>query len=86
MGLEGAVRLAMRAELAAIEDEDAREAKVRELTAAMQEHASALNVARHGEIDDVIDPVETRGIIARLLGAADAEGRLRPRRRPLDVW
>ena len=86
MGLEGAVRLAKRAELAAIEDEDAREAKVRELTAAMQEHASALNVARHGEIDDVIDPVETRGIVARLLDAADAEGRLRPRRRPVDVW
>jgi methylmalonyl-CoA decarboxylase subunit alpha len=86
MGLEGAVRLAMREELAAIADEDVREARVRELTAAMQEHASALNVARHGEIDDVIDPAETRGLVAHVLTAASAEGRLQPRRRPVDVW
>lgn len=86
MGLEGAVRLGMRDELAAITDEGAREARVRELTAAMQEHASALNVARHGEIDDVIDPAETRQVIVRVLDAAADAGRLRPRRRPLDVW
>lgn len=86
MGLEGAVRLGMRDHLAAIEDEGEREARVKELTAAMQEHASALNVARHNEIDDVIDPVETRGVITRVLAAAAADGRLRPRRRPLDVW
>ena len=35
---------------------------------------------------DVIDPVETRGIIARLLDAAAAEGRLVRRERFLDVW
>jgi acetyl-CoA carboxylase carboxyltransferase component len=86
MGLEGAVRLGMRDELAAIADEEAREARVRELTAAMQEHASALNVARHGEIDDVIDPAETRQVVARVLAAAAEAGRLRPRRRALDVW
>ena len=86
MGLEGAVRLGMRDELAAIADEEAREARVRELTAAMQEHASALNVARHGEIDHVIDPAETRQVVARVLAAAAAAGRLQPRRRALDVW
>lgn len=85
MGLEGAVRLAIAKELAAM-DEETREATVRDLTAQMQEHASALNVARHGEIDDVIDPAETRGVIARLLDAAAAEGRLAPRERFLDVW
>ena len=85
MGLEGAVRLAMAKELAAM-DEDTREATVRDLTAQMQEHAGALNVARHGEIDDGIDPAETRRVIVRLLDAAAAEGRLARRARFLDVW
>ncbi|MFC0313274.1 acyl-CoA carboxylase subunit beta [Gordonia phosphorivorans] len=70
MGLEGAVRLSMRAELAAIADDAERERTVVELTAHLREHASALNVARYGEIDDVIDPAQTRGLIARLLEAA----------------
>ncbi|WP_240617273.1 acyl-CoA carboxylase subunit beta [Nocardioides speluncae] len=70
MGLEGAVRLALRKELAAIEDDDERERTVRELTAAEQERAKALNVARYFEIDDVIDPAETRGVIAQTLAAA----------------
>lgn len=85
MGLEGAVRLGMRAELAALPEDD-REGAVRAYTAQLQEHASALNVARHGEIDDVIDPAETRAIIARLLSAAAQEGRLEPGERHLDVW
>lgn len=72
MGLEGAVRLSLRAELAAIEDPAERERTVAELTAAMRKHSDVLNVARHFEIDDVIDPAETRGLIARLLAAAAA--------------
>src|SRR3712207_1917451 len=43
MGLEGAVRLALRRELEAISDEAERERRVRELTAAAQENAKALN-------------------------------------------
>ena len=45
MGLEGAVRLALRKELEAIADEAEREQRVRELTAAAQENAKALNAA-----------------------------------------
>lgn len=86
MGLEGAVRLGMRKELEAIEDEQEREARVRELTGAAQAHASALNVARHFEIDDVVDPAQTRQVIARLLDAADAAGRLVGTGRTVDVW
>ena len=41
MGLEGAVRLAMRGELEKIEDPAERERTVRELTAAYREHAKA---------------------------------------------
>jgi acetyl-CoA carboxylase carboxyltransferase component len=70
MGLEGAVRLALRKELEAIEDPEEREQTVRETTAVYQEHAKALNAARLFEIDDVIDPAETRAIIATTLAAA----------------
>jgi acetyl-CoA carboxylase carboxyltransferase component len=69
MGLEGAVRLALRKELDAIEDPDERERTVQETTATYQEHAKALNAARLFEIDDVIDPAETRAVIAATLAA-----------------
>jgi methylmalonyl-CoA carboxyltransferase 12S subunit len=70
MGLEGAVRLALRRELDAIEDEGEREQRVRELTAAATENAKALNAAALFELDDVIDPAQTRGLIAATLVAA----------------
>lgn len=83
MGLEGAVRLSRRAELAAIADDDERERTVAALTEELREHAGALNVARHDEIDDVIDPAETRGVLIRLLGAA---GDVPGSGRPVDAW
>ena len=83
MGLEGAVRLAMRRELEAIEDDSAREQRVRDLTAQMYEHAQALNAAQIFEIDDVIDPADTRATIARTLGAA---GTPEPSGRTVDSW
>ncbi len=70
MGLEGAVRLALRKELEAIADEAEREQRVRDLTAAAEENAKALNAAALFELDDVIDPAETRALIARTLVAA----------------
>jgi acetyl-CoA carboxylase carboxyltransferase component len=42
MGLEGAVRLALRKELEAIEDDGEREQRVRDLTAAAEENAPAI--------------------------------------------
>ncbi|WP_307833197.1 acyl-CoA carboxylase subunit beta [Pimelobacter simplex] len=71
MGLEGAVRLAMARELAAL-PEDEREATVARHTAELRTHASALNAARVFEIDDVIDPAETRTVIGATLRAAGA--------------
>ncbi|MFZ9668529.1 MAG: acyl-CoA carboxylase subunit beta [Solirubrobacterales bacterium] len=70
MGLEGAVRLALRDELAAIEDDQEREERVRELTAAAELNARAINAATLFEIDDVIDPAETRRVICSTLAAA----------------
>ncbi len=70
MGLEGAVRLALRKELEAIADEGEREQRVRDLTAAAEENARALNAAALFELDDVIDPAETRSLVAATLAAA----------------
>jgi acetyl-CoA carboxylase carboxyltransferase component len=83
MGLEGAVRLALRRELEAIPDEAERERKVREVTAAARENARAVNAAQIFEIDDVIDPAETRGLIAATLAAAGTPPRSG---RPVDAW
>jgi acetyl-CoA carboxylase carboxyltransferase component len=83
MGLEGAVRLALRKELAEIEDEAEREQRVRDLTAAAEANAEALNAAALFELDDVIDPAETRGLIARTLAAA---GPSQPSGRFVDTW
>ena len=85
MGLEGAVRLAMRHELEAMEAEE-RERTVRELTAAYRDHAKALNVARVFEIDDVIDPADTRAVIASTFAAAAGAGPVRGSGRPVDTW
>jgi acetyl-CoA carboxylase carboxyltransferase component len=87
MGLEGAVRLALRKELEAIADDAERESRVRELTAAAEENAKALNAAAIFEIDDVIDPAETRAVIASTLAAARANAPApEPGRRFVDSW
>ena len=89
MGLEGAVRLGMRKELEAIALEDgaaAREDAVRQATAAAQENAKALNAAALFEIDDVIDPADTRDLIINTLAAATTRRRKKRRRRFIDTW
>ncbi len=83
MGLEGAVRLALRRELEEIEDADERERRVQELTAQAQANAAALNAAQLFEIDDVIDPADTRRLIVRTLAAA---GTPAPSGRTVDAW
>src|SRR4051795_9363236 len=84
MGLEGAVRLALRRELEEIADEEAREQRVREMTAAAQENAKALNAAQLFELDDVVDPADTRGLIASTLAAAPMADA--PTHRFVDTW
>jgi acetyl-CoA carboxylase carboxyltransferase component len=85
MGLEGAVRLGMRRELEAIEDEGERNQRVRELTEMALENAKALNAATLFEIDDVIDPAETRRLVSATLAAAEREPQP-PRRGFVDTW
>jgi len=70
MGLEGAVRLGFARELEAISDPDERAAMESELVERAYEVGGALNVATHFEIDDVIDPADTRRRILDALTAA----------------
>ena len=85
MGLEGAVRLALRKELEAIPDEAEREQRVRDLTAQAEENAKALNAAALFELDDVIDPAETRRLVASTLAAA-GDSRPPGPHRFVDTW
>jgi acetyl-CoA carboxylase carboxyltransferase component len=88
MGLEGAVRLGMRRELEAIEDEEERERVFAATVAAAYEHGRGLNMAAYGEIDDVIDPADSRRWIATLFDEAAVSWRERPgKKRPfVDAW
>jgi acetyl-CoA carboxylase carboxyltransferase component len=86
MGLEGAVRLAMRKDLEAIADEEERERRVREMTAMAEQNARAMNAAQLFEIDDVIDPAETRSLIAATLAVAPERVADRPPHRFVDTW
>jgi acetyl/propionyl-CoA carboxylase alpha subunit/acetyl-CoA carboxylase carboxyltransferase component len=86
MGLEGAIRLGMRKELAAIADPAAREAFFHRQVEAAYAWGKAENAAAHTEIDDVIDPADTRLWIAaglRLHAPAPVTGK---RRNQIDPW
>jgi acetyl-CoA carboxylase carboxyltransferase component len=67
MGLEGAVKLAFRKELTAIEDPEERRRAFDAMVAAAYRHGKGVNVASHFEIDDVIDPMRTRDVITAVL-------------------
>jgi acetyl-CoA carboxylase carboxyltransferase component len=67
MGLEGAVRLGFRKELEAIEDPEERQSELERRVEEMSRQGSAINVAMHYEIDDVVDPADSRRWIAMLL-------------------
>ena len=92
MGLEGAVRLGYRKELEAITDDAERDVLFREMVDRLYEHGKAVSVASHFEIDDVIDPADTRRWITTLFNSAPDTHRastdpLAPARRPnIDTW
>ncbi len=87
MGLEGAVRLGYRKELDAIEDPAERERTFAEMVERMYAHGRAVNAASHFEIDDVIDPAESRRWIVTALAAAPPPDRRAGKKRPnIDTW
>ncbi len=83
MGLEGAVRLGYRKELEAAATDAERDALFTTMVDRMYEHGKAVSVATHFEIDDVIDPADTRRWITTLLAAAPATRGTRPN---IDTW
>ena len=66
MGLEGAVKLGMRRELEAIGDPEEREQAYDAAVAAAYERGRGISMASYFEIDDVVDPADTRRWIATL--------------------
>ena len=87
MGLEGAVRLGYRRELDAIADETERQKAYDDLVAAAYESGKGISVASYLEIDDVIDPADTRRWLTTLLAAAPSPPRRAGKKRPnIDTW
>ena len=74
MNIEGAVRLGSRRELDGLEDPDQRERLFEEKVAQVYEHSRAMDAAEIFELDDVIDPADTRRRIVNtcLLYTSDA--------------
>lgn len=81
MGLEGSVRLGYRRELEAIEDPEARQRAFDELLAEAYDRGKAVNAAAVFELDDVIDPADTRHWISASLPTETVRGR-----RFVDTW
>jgi acetyl-CoA carboxylase carboxyltransferase component len=85
MGLEGAVRLGLAKELAALEDPVARQLLFEKMVAKAYQNGKAINMASFLEIDAVIDPQDTRQWLIRGLNAA-ARKPEEPKRRFVDTW
>lgn len=87
MGLEGAVKLGYRNEIAAVEDPVERKALFDKMVAKAYEHGKALNTATHFEIDDVIDPVDSRPRIMNALRSVPPSAPSAGKKRPcIDTW
>jgi acetyl-CoA carboxylase carboxyltransferase component len=87
MGLEGAVRLGYRKELEAVDDPDARDELFQAMVDRMYQHGKALSAATYFEIDDVIDPADSRRwILAVLDSAPPPEPRTGKKRPNIDTW
>jgi acetyl-CoA carboxylase carboxyltransferase component len=86
MGLEGAVRLGYRKELEAADGPVEREELFQQMVDRMYQHGKALSTATHFEIDDVIDPADTRRWITSLLDAAADLPSERAGRPNIDTW
>jgi acetyl-CoA carboxylase carboxyltransferase component len=87
MGLEGAVRLGYRKELAAVDDPAERDELFRTMVERMYQHGKAISAASYFEIDDVIDPADTRRWILAVLDSAPAPAPRAGKKRPnIDTW
>ena len=86
MGLEGAVKLGFRDQLEAIEDPEERLAAYEERVAEMYERGKAISIATYFELDDVIDPAETRKWVMAAFRSAPPPERTGKKRNNIDAW
>ena len=75
MGLEGAVKLGFKKELAAAPNDEERQQLFNNMVNEMYERGKAVNTATFFEFDDVIDPAETRKwLLAGLASSSPVKG------------
>ncbi|MFT7652166.1 MAG: acetyl/propionyl-CoA carboxylase alpha subunit [Limisphaerales bacterium] len=87
MGLEGAVKLGYRKELQAIEDPEERASTYQRMVDDMYMRGKAVNMASHFELDEVIDPAESRKWISSGLRSVPAATPRKGKKRPnVDTW
>ena len=87
MGLEGFVKLGYRHELEAIEDPVERLAAYEKRVARLYDNGKAVNTGTYFEIDDVIDPAESREWIMMALRSAPKLPTRTGKKRPMvDTW
>ncbi|MEZ5657819.1 MAG: carboxyl transferase domain-containing protein [Burkholderiaceae bacterium] len=87
MGLEGFVRLGYRKEMEAIADPVERQRWYEQMVAKKYEEGKALSIASVAEIDEVIDPADTRQWLLSGLRSVAPIDKRRERRRPcIDTW
>ena len=87
MGLEGSVKLGYRKELVAIEDVDERRKAYEEMVARAYDEGKAVNHANMFDIDDTIDPADSRWWVSSLLASVRQTPRMgTKKRRFIDAW
>ena len=87
MGLEGAVKLGYRKELQAISDPAERKAAYASMVADMYERGKATNTASHFEVDEAIDPADSRRWISAALRSMPPPAARHGKKRPnVDTW
>jgi acetyl/propionyl-CoA carboxylase alpha subunit/acetyl-CoA carboxylase carboxyltransferase component len=87
MGLEGAVKLGYRKELEALTDPAERKRTFEQMVERMYRVGKGVNVATTFEIDDVIDPAESRLWIGTAMRSAPTPAPREGKKRPcVDTW
>ena len=87
MGLEGAAKLGYRKDLQAIDDPRERKAAYEKIVAELYERGKAVNTASIFELDDAIDPADSRKwITAALRSVAPRSPRTHKKRPNVDTW
>jgi len=87
MGLEGAVKLGFRRELEAVEDPEQRKETFDKMVEMAYTLGKGVNIATLFEIDDVIDPAQSRRHIVAALESAPPPAPRSGKKRPcVDTW